>query len=353
MSTGNLPRAHGGVAGTARLRVQPEDFRVDEVLPFTPTGSGEHALVQVEKRNHNTAWVAQQLSRLAGVHPREVSWSGLKDRRAVTTQWFSVQLPGRPDPDWKQLEQPGLRVLDAQRHDRKLRRGTHRINRFIIRLRDLQVDNDLLLDRLAKVARAGAPNYFGEQRLGVEALARAHVAVASGMLPRARTQRAMTLSMLRSEVFNAVLAGRVANGSWNRCLPGELVVLDGTDRLFADDGREDLAARCTSLDVHPSGPLPGSKPTLPVGEAGELEATLSHGYDASAAALARWGVEAGRRSLRLVARELQWGREGQVLSLSFALSRGCYATALLRELVDYTAVRGDDEDPAAEAEPED
>ena len=336
---GALARAHGEPLGRARFRVVPEDFLVDEELPFTPDGHGEHLLVQVEKRDHNTAWVAQRLSQFAGIHPRLASWSGRKDRHAVTRQWFSLQLTGRPDPDWAALQEPGVRVLASVRHGRKLRVGTHRLNRFVITLRDVDAAPAAVAARLACLVTAGVPNYFGEQRFGSDDgnLAQARAAVASGRLPASPGRRGLVISALRSAIFNEVLDARVRDGSWTRVLPGERVMLDGAGgRWFDEDGDPALAARCAALDVHPSGPLAGA------GEAAVLEAAVTGRYDDALAALARWRVDADRRALRSRVLDLahDWPAPG-VLRLSFALWRGSYATALLRELLDCTDAAGE------------
>lgn len=336
--TRELARAHGAPLGTARYRVTPEDFVVDEELPFTPDGAGEHLLVQVEKRGQNTGWVAQQLTRFCGIHPRLVSFSGRKDRHAVTRQWFSLQLTGKPDPDWTQLDIPGVRVLASHRHGRKLRTGTHRINRFVLVLRDITAEPAAVEERLATIAREGVPNYFGDQRFGAAGgtLAMAREAVATGRLPSRPERRGLVISALRSEIFNAVLDARVRDGSWNHVLPGELVMLDGANgRWFPEDVDPSLPGRCAALDVHPGGPLAGEKGTLPTGAAGELEAALTGRYHDSLAALARWRVEADRRSLRSRVLEFThaWPAPG-VLQLSFALWRGSYATGVLREVFD-------------------
>lgn len=335
-----LARAHGEPLGRARIRVSPEDFVVDEELPFTPDGAGEHLLVQVEKRGHNTTWVGQKLSSFAGIHPRLVSFSGRKDRHAVTRQWFSLQLTGKADPDWSQFNEEGMRVLASARHGRKLRIGTHRINRFVLTLRDVTADAAAIEARLATIAREGVPNYLGEQRFGVDGgtLALAREAVATGRLPPRPDRRSLLISALRSEAFNHVLDARVREGTWNRLLPGELVMLDGTGgRWFADDGDPALAARCAALDVHPGGPLPGSGGAQPTGEALAVESRLLARYDAELAALARWKVEAGRRALRSRVIDLahSWPAPG-VLRLSFTLWRGSFATVVLRELCEVT-----------------
>lgn len=334
-----LARAHGEPLGNADIRTQPEDFFVDEELPFVPDGQGEHLLLQVEKRGHNTGWLAQRLSQFAGVHPRNVSFSGRKDRHALTRQWFSLQLPGKADPDFSRFDEPGVRVLAMHRHGRKLRTGTHRINRFVLVLRGATGEPSRVAERLALIEAAGVPNYFGEQRFGTSGLdglpPAVREAVASGRLPSSPSRRGLVISQLRSALFNQVLDARVRDGSWDRVLPGELVMLDGANgRWFAEDGSPELSERCRVQDVHPGGPLAGDGGVRPGAGLAEREAALWAGsYDDALAALARWRVEADRRALRSRVMELahDWPEPG-VLRLSFALWRGSYATAVLREL---------------------
>lgn len=356
MSVLDLARAHGAPLGTARMRVVPEDFFVDEELPFTPDGSGEHLLVQVEKRGHNTAWVGQRLSQFAGIHPRLVSFSGRKDRHAVTRQWFSLQLTARPDPDWSTFHEDGIRILASHRHGRKLRTGTHRINRFVIVLRDVAADCAAVEQRLALIGRAGVPDYFGEQRFGSQdsTLALAMEAVQTGRLPSRPEKRGLVISALRSEIFNAVLDARVRDRTWNRILPGELVMLDGTGgRWFVADDDPTLAVRCDALDVHPGGPLAGTGGAQPAGVVAELEARIAGGYDGVPGALARWRVEAGRRALRSRVLDLEhdWLQDG-ALRLRFGLWRGSYATAVLRELLDVENAAVAESPAASEADPD-
>lgn len=334
----SLARAHGVPLATAFIRTTPEDFLVDEELPFMPDGSGEHLLVQVEKRGHNTAWVGQRLSQFAGIHPRLVSFSGRKDRHAVTRQWFSLQLTARADPDWSQLREEGIRVLASHRHGRKLRAGTHRVNHFVLVLRDMRASPEAVAARVGCIAGAGVPDYFGEQRFGNEAgnLALAHEAVATGRLPSRPEKRGMIISTVRAALFNEILDARVRDGSWNRVLPGEPAMLDGTGgRWCQADDDPALAARCEALDLHPGGLLAGAGATPVTGAVAELEAGIVGRYDGVPEALARWRVEPGRRSLRsrVIGLRHDWMQPG-VLRLSFSLWRGSYATAVLRELCD-------------------
>ena len=163
-------RAHGEPLFSANSRAQTADFDVTELLGFEPAGTGEHDLLYIEKAGSNTAWLARQLARYAKVPAVDVGYAGLKDRHAVTRQWFSVRTV-QSRPDWLKLDIDGVRVLSAARHDRKLRRGAHRSNAFRIRLRDVVPTGAAmrfadLVARIDALRTLGVPNYFGEQRFG-------------------------------------------------------------------------------------------------------------------------------------------------------------------------------------------
>jgi len=322
-------RAFGGPPGRARLREQPEDFRVTEILDLELAGEGEHDWLSVEKRGANTAWVASRLARHAGVPRRDVGYAGLKDRHAVTRQWFSVRRPAARAPDWSAFRAEGVTLLETARHRRKLRRGAHRGNRFAIRLAGWRGDPAPVLSR---IAGEGVPNYFGEQRFGRDA---GNLVLARALLAGERLRRearSHALSAARSFVFNAVLDRRVAEGSWNRLLEDEVVMLEGTHSHFVA-GRPDAALeeRCARLDVHPSGPLPG-RGAAP-GPAPEREVLAS--VAAVVAGLERF-ADADRRALRLRVANLRWALSGDSIELEFDLPAGAFATAVLREIADYS-----------------
>lgn len=331
------PCAWGEPPLSGRLRVEPEDFVVEEVLGFRPDGSGGHLLLLVEKRDANTGWVANELARAAGCAPRDVGWSGRKDRRAVARQWFSLPWPTtRETAAIEALSGEGYRVLAAARHGRKLRPGSHQSNRFSLRIREASADRDALAERLDRVAASGVPNYFGPQRYGREGanLARARDWARGGTAPRDRTQRSFALSTARSELFNRAVAERVRRGDWNRLLPGEAVMLDGRRSWFrADVVDEALVARCVAMDLHPTGPLCGRGEAGPGGEALAVESAAIAGEPGLRELLEAQGVEAERRSLRLPVRALQWSLEGTDFRIGFELPRGTFATAVLHELL--------------------
>ena len=338
---GGLPRAHGAPVLQGRYRVEPGDFRVDELPAFEADGTGEHLLLTVTKRGMNTAHAVRRIAQWAGVQERDVGYAGLKDRHAVTTQRFSVWLPGRPDPDPAALalDEAGesLRVADARRHSRKLSRGALAGNRFGLVLRTVQADRGQAETRLRAIAARGVPNYFGVQRFGHGG---GNIGKALAMFAGRRVgreQRTMLLSAARSQLFNQVLATRVVDGSWATGLPeGEVWMLDGSRSVFGPQALDaELSARLQRFDIHPTGPLWGRGELRTVGGARALE--LQALGDAQALrlreGLERAGLEQERRALRLRPEGLAWEwRAPDVLELGFALPPGTYATSVLAEL---------------------
>ncbi len=337
------PRALGGSVVTGTLRAEPEDFIVEERLGFSADGGEAHLLLSVEKRNANTLWVAREIARQAGVRAHDVGFAGLKDRRAVARQWFSVPRPrsGPPPAEW---QGEGWRVLEALAHSRKLRRGALRGNHFCLRIRDLQGDVSALAPRLEAISRLGTPNYFGPQRFGYEGanIERASQWVQGGETPYRREERAFLFSAARSLLFNAVLASRVQAANWDQLLPGELANLDGTGSFFAVESLDEtLLGRCASGDIHPTGPLPGGRGAQPLAQAAELESAALLPFADWVQALDAAGLQGERRALRVLPRDLQWSVEGDVLELSLGLVRGAYATAVLREIIEVSIPEGD------------
>jgi tRNA pseudouridine13 synthase len=329
-----LPRAYGAPSLAARLRSMPEDFRVEEVLGYDADGQGEHALLWVEKRGANTDWVGRELAKFAGVPPVAVGYAGLKDRHAVTRQTFSVQLAGKPDPDWSTFPHADVKVLAATRHSRKLKRGALRGNRFVLVLREVQGDRDAAEQVLQQIAARGVPNYFGEQRFGREG---GNVAQARAMFAGRRVdrdKRSFLLSAARSQIFNNVLAARVERGAWDTPLDGEIWSLAGSRSWFGPEPFSDvLAERLARADIHPSGPLWGQGEPPTVADAGALEREVAAASSDLAEGVAAARMDQERRPLRLLPRDLKWRwLDDNALELAFELPAGAYATVVVREL---------------------
>ena len=322
---------------SAVIRVQPEDFHVQEIPLIEPSGEGVHLWLELEKRNANTHWVAEQLAAASGAALRDVGFAGMKDRHAVTTQWFSVSMQESSNSDWKNWSIPDVNIIQAIHHPRKLKRGALKGNSFKIVLRQLDGDIAGLEQRLEFISSQGVPNYFGPQRFGFNGAnveRGIHWLRNGGRL--SRSKRSIYISAVRSFLFNQLLSRRVADTSWNRILDGEIAMLDGSRSLFTCDMPDaELDGRCNEFDIHPTGPLPGSGGMGPVGQAGNLETEVLEEYAKIVEILRKAGARADRRALRLSAGGLHWNLNGDSLTLRFELGTGGYATSLLSELVSW------------------
>lgn len=332
----NTTRFASAYAGTlsGNFRVNPEDFIVDEQMGIDLTGSGEHLWLQVRKTGANTDWVAGQLARCAGIPAKEVGYAGLKDRHAVTTQWFSLQLPGMADPDFSSLPAE-IEILQQQRHDKKLRRGALSSNRFILTLRNCLGDVTQAASICQQMVQQGIPNYYGEQRFGHNHgnLSKAENWFKGAFKPKQRNQRSLYLSAARSWVFNHILSARVEQGNWNQRLPGDVFMFDGGSAWFADDASPELEQRLAAQAIHPTGALWGRGDLPTVETAGELEAALAALFPLFCSGLEKQGLKQERRALRINVGEIGFDvLDASTLKLSFELPPGAYATVLLAQL---------------------
>ncbi len=330
------PYVYGQPSGQGKIRSIPEDFIVKENLAFEPSGTGEHVFLQIEKTNENTDYVARQLARFANVRQRDVSFAGLKDRHAVTTQWFSVWLPGKADPDWMQFETDSMKVLLSMRHARKLKRGVLSGNSFKLIIRDWQGDQDKSIRQLEAIKANGIANYYGAQRFGNEGQ---NVNKALAMFQGAkagREQRSLYLSAARSYLFNQILAYRVTRKMWNQPVAGDTYMFDLSHSCFKSQLPDaEIIRRLDAKEIHPTGALWGR------GEAGVTADTLSieqgiiDAYPELAQGLIASEVDKDRRALRVNVQDLDWQFvDDATLALAFTLPAGSYATSVLREIIE-------------------
>ncbi|MGC1459797.1 MAG: tRNA pseudouridine(13) synthase TruD [Steroidobacteraceae bacterium] len=331
------PRAWGDPQASGVLRAVPEDFVVEEDLGFAPDGDGAHLLLKVRKRNANTGWVAQELARALGCPVRDVGFAGLKDRRAVAIQWFSLPATPRSLAGAADLHNAEFVVLEAHRHRRKLPRGALAGNAFTVRIRAYSGSDEALRERCAVMAAAGVPNYFGPQRFGRDASNLARLLASAS--PASTTRRAgrpdgFVLSAARSLIFNAVLGERVRQGSWGTLAVGDVANLDGRGSVFAvPELTADLPERLAQLQLHPTGPMWGAGELMSRGASLELEQRVAAQLPAACEFTIAAGMRQERRSLRLKVRDLQWQREPEGIVLRFWLRSGSFATGVIREIL--------------------
>jgi len=323
-------------------KAQHEDFIVEEQLGFSPSGEGEHLFLYVEKINLNTEQLAGFLAKALGVLKRDIGLSGQKDKFALTRQWFSVPFPIKNDlPDLDSLRGEGWQVLSLQRHDRKLKRGVHKANRFHLRLKSqaaLQLDDWQQIEtRLQQVLKTGFANYFGEQRFGYQGrnVDKAH-ALLTGRFKCKKHQRSMYFSAARSYCFNHYLSKRIAAGLWQTPLDGDLFQIEGSASFFSDTISDDLITRFNHAEIHPMAPLLGKMNRQLEDFSSSAAGEFLHNQDADfnwQQALAKAGLNTQFRALRVMPSGLSVEQSDvNTIALSFDLPRGAFATSLLQEL---------------------
>ncbi len=324
-----------GAAGIdAVIKSDPEDFQVVEELGFEPGGDGEHLFLWIEKSGLSTPELVSRISRDYSIHPRQVSYSGLKDKNALTTQWLSLHMPGGGATDAPEAGD-GYRVLRAVRHRSKLRRGVHKANFFRLRLRRIDDLPEASRQQLDAIVTGGMANYFGRQRFGARG---DNVAQALQQLQKTRIKRArrgMLLSSLRSFLFNQVLCRRILLGYWDQPVDGDVFMLSGSHSIFSEPVDETLLKRYREMDISSSASLYGSGRNLLGGESLSIESEVFSTNPEITGCLEKHGAKLQMRALRVAVPDLDYEYDAarKTLDLHFRLPAGSYATSLLDHFV--------------------
>jgi tRNA pseudouridine13 synthase len=326
-----------------RLRSEPEDFRVDEIPLYAPSGEGGHTFVRVEKRLRTTKEVARDLARAGGIRAADIGYAGRKDRVAVTTQWFSVE--GFEPEAALSLQLPGVRVIEAHRHPHKLRTGQLRGNRFEITAREVDPEmQTAAAARFEVLKRDGMPNRFGPQRFGWDGgnLEQARRLLRGEKIGADRRQARFLLSALQAAAFNAVLQDRPLPlaGIEN----GDVAVVHASGGVFRVEDAEREAPRAAAFEISATGPIFGNRVLTPSGAAAEREravfATLGVDPD-TLRPPPGIRLRGARRALRVRLEAAELFAEGDCLRLRFTLPAGSYASVALEELLGACPGSGD------------
>ncbi len=336
VDTDSLPRAYSDQA-VGSIREQLDDFQVTEHLGFELTESGTHYWLFVEKTNLNTAAVQQALAQALNLKMADIGFSGLKDKRAVTRQWFSLPFAAiATEMEGVQFELEQINVLQVSRHDSKLKRGSHQSNTFEIIIRNIRGDVASVSKTLEQIKQRGVPNYFGPQRFGnrQKNLQGAHKLFASQSRPD-KLAKGMFLSAARSYLFNLMLAQRVSADSWDYAREGDAMVLDGSNSFFVPNEIDDiLVERIRQGDIHPSAALWGKGALASFGATAASEQHIADEISHFSNGLCAHGLKQKRRALRVIPAGLIWNWiDSETLTLKFNLPKGTFATSLLREVV--------------------
>jgi tRNA pseudouridine13 synthase len=331
------PYAQGKPLATATFKCRPEDFQVTEFFDEEFSGHGEHIVLKIEKRGLTTEDVVKSLSRMINKPTKLISYAGLKDRQALTTQWLSVHAPGEEIPGIESLEAPGWKVIDCTRHHKKIKPGFLAGNHFVIRLQNLTKAQDLV-HRIEHIAITGVPNYFGEQRFGRAGnnLIRAEEVLTKRVKVKDRFLKGLYYSAARSWLFNLILAKRVQAANWNQLIAGDVVQLSGSKSIFIiDEADPVLLKRLQEKDIAPASPLPGKGKAIAKLKALDLINEIYAEWLPWLEGLTQQGLEEAWRANILHIEALKYTIDGTNAQLSFTLPAGAYATTVLRELVVY------------------
>ena len=332
--TSNVP----GIGG--QIRTLPEDFHVEERPLYLPCGEGEHLYMTITKRGLSTPDLVRRLSSTLGMRAQAIGVAGLKDARAVTTQMISLQGITPEQVSRLKTDDTILNVQILGRHRNRLRTGHHAGNRFRLVIRNV-ADHaaETVPAVLQQLRTRGVPNYFGPQRQGKDGdnyqIGAALLVDAQRREKMNRNKRIWYLNTYQSFLFNRMLARRITQ--IDRLFVGDWATKLENGACFQVEDAEKEQPRADRFEISPTGILFGSRVSWASGEPGRIEeAVITEAgttKDTLIAAAKSCGFRGERRALRVPLIELEWSLSGDVLTLSFSLPPGAYATSVLRELM--------------------
>ena len=324
------------------IRSHAADFIVIEHHDMSFTETGEHMWFKVEKTNSNTAWVATQLASACKVPARQVGFAGLKDRHAITQQWFSVQLPKVSDLQTIKNKLPEeIQILEHHWHQSKIKTGQLKHNEFKLVVRNVQGDIAAIEDNIKQVMSNGVPNYFGPQRFGhdLNNIQQAKDWFTGKIKVNNKKLRGILISTARSHIFNLIVAHRITNNTWQHVMVGDILQLNQNHSWFPaqDASPDELTARLAVFDIHITAALWGEDEVQSSEQCAVLENSIALTQPEYQAGFITHRVKQDRRAIRIVPTEFNhhWNQNDSntELQLSFKLPPGAYATSVMREII--------------------
>ncbi len=323
---------------TGKIRNSAADFLVIEHHDMDFTESGEHLWLKIEKTHSNTAWVATQLASACKVPARQVGFAGLKDRHAITQQWFSVQLPKISDPTAIKAKLPDeVKLLEHHWHQSKIKSGQLTHNEFKLVVRDVQGDLAVIEQNIAALKQTGAPNYFGPQRFGhdLNNIQQAQDWFAGKIKVNNKKLRGLLISSARSHIFNLIVAQRIEQKVWDQVIDGDILQLDKSHSWFpaSDATATELKHRLNTFDIHLTAALWGEDAVQSTAQCATLESKIASSLPAYTPGFISHRVKQDRRAMRIQAHDLTHHWQDKNLHINFMLQPGAYATSILREII--------------------
>ncbi|HHL32600.1 MAG TPA: tRNA pseudouridine(13) synthase TruD [Oceanospirillales bacterium] len=329
------------VSATGKIRTCPEDFRVTERNDIELSGTGEHLWLYIEKTGSNTDWVAKQLSNVCQTPRRQIAYAGMKDRQAITQQWFSIQLPKVADVEKIAAALPdNINILKAGLHSKKIKIGQLEGNQFKLIIRDIIGNKEEIEQNINHIIKLGVPNYFGPQRFGQQMgnIDKAKRWFMGDYKVKSRTLKSLLISSARSHIFNCIVAQRIKDNIWDQTIAGDLLQLQGSRSWFpgADAKPQELIQRLNEFDIHISAAMWGEDAVQSDGACAALENAIALNFPEYHKGFKQFRLKQDRRAIRIQATQLEyhWLNDNS-LQLTFELQPGAYATGVLREIVNF------------------
>jgi len=328
--TADLP----GIGG--RIKQAPEDFEVEEIPAYEPSGEGDFLYLWIEKRDMGAEYFLRQVAQRLEIASGDVGSAGMKDRHAVTRQMISI--PASVESRVKQIEGDGIRILGVHRHSNKLRPGHLRGNRFRILVRDVNANASEVLAPMAdRIGGLGLPNFYGPQRFGRDGeTAQLGFDLLGGTRKRVSPWlRRLALSAAQSALFNAYLSRRLADGLFRRVLTGDVMNKWPFGGMFVAEDIQAEQLRFDAREIVSAGPMFGRKMFPAAPDASAREADVLNAFGLTSASFAGFGklLQGTRRKNLIYVDDLRVALEPDGVRLCFSLPAGSYATVLLGEFM--------------------
>jgi len=331
---------YGAAKISGVIKTSVADFLVDEILGFEPSGEGEHLFLRIEKTGLSTHELIDQIALDFNIKPRDVGYSGLKDKHAITRQWLSLHLAGQMQ-SMTIPETSSYKILEQGWHAKKLKPGSHRSNRFEVLIREVDSFGETTQQQLELIREKGMANYFGQQRFGVsdDNVSRALQVFANARKTRklSRTRKGIYLSALRSELFNQILSARIGRDIWNKPVEGDVFMLSGSQSIFQEEITDEIIGRFSLFDISSTASLFGEGENRLNFQALEIEQTIFKENAEICDCLLRLKAKLHRRPIRIQVKNLEvdYQSANKLINIKAELPRGSYFTSLLNHFVDF------------------
>jgi len=341
VSISALPYISNSYQGTGGIiKAKAEHFQVNEVPAYLPSGEGEHLFVNITKTGITTKDVQKALAGLYDIPPRDVEFAGIKDKHAITSQYFSIWLSENQDKEriYELEKELPVKINSMDFHNRKIKSGHLKGNVFRIKITETDIPLEEAEERAKNIIevihKKGLPNYYGQQRFGMHGdNAERGLKILKGEEKiKNKWLRRFLLSSYQSYLFNYYMKKRIENKLFDKMLTGDVAKKQDTGGVFIVDDKEAEQKRLDNKEISFTGPIFGKKMKQAVDEAGEFENAILSENDVTPEEFRNAKLTGSRRA-GIILPDIDLVREEDGLVLTFFLPKGAFATVVLREIM--------------------